>query len=449
MVDEEKSGMGWEVVRGLDRMAEATLKPFTSAPSFRRDFSNLSMLIAAIAILALGWVIADLSFFSFEFWKNEKSEINKSEVFRNLSLAVIAIIGLSFGIWRAWTAYWQTEISEQGMFTERFSNAIEQLGNDQLPVRLGGIYALWRLAEDSGEKDAKTVFDILCAFVRNPTPDQNFPQRAIQIKDTSGEVDVSERATETEGDNPFTCRPDVQSVLDLIGNPESPQRGELPKKNVMDLHEADLRGANLAGKNLNQASLFDAHLEYADLTHARLENINLWRAHLENANLWGAHLENANLFGAHLENANLWGARLENASLKNAHLQNASLWETHLESADLFSAHLEDANLRQAFLENANLWGAHLKNANLEEARLENANLWGAHLESVNFKDARLENANLWGANLENANLSGAHLEGAEFTYAQTKGVTWPEEFSPPDDVYDYIDDEVSEDDDT
>jgi hypothetical protein len=38
-------------------------------------------------------------------------------------------------------------LSQQGQLTDRYSKAIEQLGDEKLDIRLGGLYALERLAE--------------------------------------------------------------------------------------------------------------------------------------------------------------------------------------------------------------------------------------------------------------------------------------------------------------
>src|SRR6266498_2694299 len=43
----------------------------------------------------------------------------------------------------------QLQIAQQGQMTERFTRAIDQLGHAQLDVRIGGIYALERIANDS------------------------------------------------------------------------------------------------------------------------------------------------------------------------------------------------------------------------------------------------------------------------------------------------------------
>jgi hypothetical protein len=50
----------------------------------------------------------------------------------------------------AWAAWRQLHLLREGQITERFTRAIDHLGSDQLDIRLGGIYALERIALDSG-----------------------------------------------------------------------------------------------------------------------------------------------------------------------------------------------------------------------------------------------------------------------------------------------------------
>jgi len=66
-------------------------------------------------------------------------------------------------------AFRQLGIAREGQVTERFTRAIDQLGHDNLDVRLGGIYALERMALDS-PRDRSTVAEVLTAFVRGHAP---------------------------------------------------------------------------------------------------------------------------------------------------------------------------------------------------------------------------------------------------------------------------------------
>jgi hypothetical protein len=58
----------------------------------------------------------------------------------------------------------QLQIAEQGQITDRYNAAITNLGSRSIEVRLGGIYALQRLMQDS-PRDQPTVIAVL--FVPN------------------------------------------------------------------------------------------------------------------------------------------------------------------------------------------------------------------------------------------------------------------------------------------
>ena len=63
------------------------------------------------------------------------------------------------------------QLTEQGQVTDRYTKAIEQLGSDKLDVRIGGIYALERVARDSA-RDHQTVMEVLAAFIRGHSSEQ-------------------------------------------------------------------------------------------------------------------------------------------------------------------------------------------------------------------------------------------------------------------------------------
>ncbi|TLY24243.1 MAG: pentapeptide repeat-containing protein [Nitrospirae bacterium] len=195
--------------------------------------------------------------------------------------------------------------------TDRFTQAIDQLGNDKLEIRLGGIYALERMAATS-EKDHWKIMEVLTAYVREHAPwkeDQKV-----------GEEQLAPRLTA-----------DVQAILTVLGRrSRAYQNGEHQR---LDLRETDLRRADLSG----------AHLEGAILSGVHLEGANLISVHLAQAILRRADLKNANLTEAHLDKAFLGQAHLEGAIFKQAHLEGAYLIGAHLEGADLLGADFTDA----------------------------------------------------------------------------------------------------------
>jgi hypothetical protein len=133
--------------------------------------------------------------------------------------------------------------------TESFSKATEQLGNDKVEVRLGGIYTLERISRESSD-DYWTVMETLCAFVR---------ERA--------------RRSEPETTSSETVEPptDIAAVLAVtVRRDEKNQRRESEKGWRLNFHGTDLSGANLSGAKLHGAKLHGANLVGANLSAEQL-----------------------------------------------------------------------------------------------------------------------------------------------------------------------------------
>jgi hypothetical protein len=281
----------------------------------------------------------------------------------------------------------QVANAEQGQLTERYSRAIEQLGQqgpERLQVRLGGIYALERLARDS-PRDQPTIIEVLLSFVRT-TVGQEPRSRPTEPYDAA-----------CAADTPTAPRPDVQAALTVLGRRDTAHDDTA----TLDLSGTCLRGANLRGANLAKADLDGTHLA--------------------GANLQGARLSHANLSKANFVGAVLWGVDLRSANLASSDLTDASLRLANLGSANLFQSNVTEANLDEVNLADANLMGANLRHTGLIHANLKHALLFGANLDAANFTDA---------------DLSGADLEGVEHdlwtvvngarTDSATRGRWWP-----------------------
>jgi len=179
------------------------------------------------------------------------------------------------------------ETTQQGQITERFTKAIEQLGNtERLMVRLGGIYALERLARDF-ESDHWAVMEVLTAFVREQAPATTLPPDS-----TSGEKETKESLHERK------LPSDIQAILTVIGRrTRTFENGEVQR---LDLYNTSLQGAILRDAQLQGAILWKAQLQGADLRDAQLQGAFLLRAQLRGAWLQGANLRDAQLQGADL-----------------------------------------------------------------------------------------------------------------------------------------------------
>jgi uncharacterized protein YjbI with pentapeptide repeats len=262
----------------------------------------------------------------------------------------------------------EMQLTQQRLITERFSKAVEQIGNTKEEVVIGGIYSLERIAKDS-PKDQWTIMEVLTSYIRKNSP---IPSNIEQL-----EPEERQKALEKL---PSVSIP-VQAALTVIGRRkvENDQAGDNlaettdPNKiKFLDLSGTNLRKAYLNGANLNRANLIGANLIGANLIGA-----NLRLADLEGANLNGADLKGANLNGAYLYGAYLNGAYLNGAYLNGAYLNGANLIGANLNGAYLNGAYLNRANLNGAYLIGANLNGAYLNGAvGLNPEQIKSACFW-------------------------------------------------------------------------
>ncbi len=219
---------------------------------------------------------------------------------------------------------WRTlRLNREGQVTDRFTKAIAQLGDERLAVRLGGIYALERIAWDS-PRDHWPVMEVLTAYVRENAPWHETLSRPLQ-------QGLFARP-----------QPDIQAVLTVLGRRSRTVGREDSQR--LDLRHTDLRGVRLDGAHLEGADFVGAHLDGAALSGAYLHHARCDNASLRGAILTGAHLEGAMLLATTLD-----GAWLTGAHLQGANFQGASLRRTLLNGTDMRGAKsLPSDNVREA-----------------------------------------------------------------------------------------------------
>ncbi len=146
----------------------------------------------------------------------------------------------------------QQRASHELLISNQVSKGFEQLGSEKVAVRLGGIYALEGVMNNS-DQYYRSVLEALTAFVREGTRANTAPSLPT----------------------------DIQAALTVIGR-----------------RSAEPGAVNLTDSNIAHAKLTGADLMEADLTHADLSEANLSGDNLALARLTRADLTQANLFGA-------------------------------------------------------------------------------------------------------------------------------------------------------
>lgn len=233
----------------------------------------------------------------------------------------ILLLGGFYATWRtAALAEKSYNLSQQGQITDRFTKAIEQLGStapdgktQKLAVRVGGIYGLERIANESA-KDRGRIIEVLITYIRERTP---------RTKTKCNELTPRELAM-----NHFP--EDIQAALNVI---ESEAENKFTDNEIASISQADLSG----GAQLKNVHFAGAYLSLTDLSGADLRNADLHGAFFTYACLAGADLRGADLTGAHFEGATLHEARLgwDRNNKKSTRL---------VDPKDLNQAQLDDTN---------------------------------------------------------------------------------------------------------
>lgn len=298
-----------------------------------------------------------------------------------------ALAALLFTWMQVGQASKELRISEQGQITNRFNAAVTNLGSDSVDVRLGGIYGLERIMQDSA-RDHPTVVSVLTAYVRRHAP---LPKS-----------DTERKKTTAPEETPPT---DIEAVMNVLA--ERPLG--VSEAFGLDLSRTELRGLR-SGQGGSRFAF--TVFQETDLTGADLTGADMHSADLTNAILRASILTDARLSGADLTDADLNGANLDKAWLNSAQLTDASLTRVQLNGAFLNSAILTGASLNGADLVGTQLTLANLRKADLTGANLTEADLTGANLTGADLTGADLTGADLTGANLHDTRLTGAKLQG-------------------------------------
>ena len=216
---------------------------------------------------------------------------------------------------------------------DRYAKAVEQLADDKVTIRLGGVYVLAALAEDWRARDNyrqhQVCVDMLCSYLRS-----------AEYKVVDSESD--EASDQLDWDKLKKDQPVRKAALECLSEikrreVEGPEGvwakgvGELKKLAYGSLGistaplRMDLQGIPLVGLELRHARLAYLHLESAKLMSADLTGADLTSAKLNHAAMNGATLAGTNLTRTDLSDASIINCSLKGAYIIGTKLANATI----------------------------------------------------------------------------------------------------------------------------
>lgn len=326
-----------------------------------RAVAIASVVAAALAVLFVVLLVLPGMVVDHDVAGAHLAAADRMNAVNNVRTTLLQAIGGAVVLFGAYATWRQLRVSQdalnatrEGQVTDRFSRAVEQLGSDKLDVRIGGLYALGRIADHSA-RDHEAVISIMAAYLRThlpwPAQEPGAPAADVSIN--------SVRPLETRAADAqvaLTC-------LGVLGQERSPGWVNV---SFTDLRRADCDGLWLNGVNLD-ATCLEA---------ASVYQVNLSGASLIEANLRHAELGTSILHQVRCLDADLRGARLVKADLREADFSGADLREANLRKARAHGAVFVRGDLRLADLRGCDLGGADLRHARLEGALASDLTIW-------------------------------------------------------------------------
>ena len=287
---------------------------------------GLSLLIAAVAFA----IFLEWQWISTVFWtwaRQVPGGVESGSVtIRNLGLVVAGVVALTVALWRTWIAKTEADTARRDLVHQRYQRGAEMLSDDRVMVRLSGISALDRLAQEHPRIIHVEVVQLFCTYLRRfEAPDDHSADRYF--------------SNMVEG----KWFEDFATVMGALGTRNALQRA-LERKEELRLHLSDVN----FGHGLHFPDSTD--LSYATLVDSNLSQVTLTNADLSDTMAWGAKFGGASLRGSKFVRAKCHVSYFYNADLRDV---------------DFSDAHLFSANLRSARVSGANFAGCRLDGADV------------------------------------------------------------------------------------
>jgi hypothetical protein len=159
-----------KIAAAVERPYRSTVRRAAGSLGLSIGLALLAVITAAGVVFVLGWATLGHLLYATDPTTHRRG-LDVGHVLDSvkIGLAVVAGLGAAVGLT---VSYRKQRGEEDKAFTDRYAAAAEQLGHDKAAVRLAGVYALARLADD-WEPHRHTCIDVLCAYLRMPYDPEN------------------------------------------------------------------------------------------------------------------------------------------------------------------------------------------------------------------------------------------------------------------------------------
>lgn len=193
----------------------------------------------------------------------------------------------------------QIALLKDAQFNEVFSKSVEQLGSKELTTKLGGIYALERIAQESKELHPQ-IMEILASYVRAecpwPLPD----------------------GTPEPVPTPTPKRSDIQSIIDVITR----RRTEHDSQARINLQSSNLSGCDVSERKWINVDFSFSNFDYLNFMYAQLTDCSFYDSHLTHVSFISCKLMSVGFWRSDLTDSDFRDSEVTKCDFDKCNLQN-------------------------------------------------------------------------------------------------------------------------------
>lgn len=320
-------GIGSSDVRRIRWMRKGAMPDYPTLG--RREYLTAAVGVAGLIVLTfLVFVLAE--------WVGRHEcpspGCGPNEIAKAISDARTALLQIIVGMAGAAALYftWQTYLlGREGRASDNFIKAIDQLGNQTVPARVGAIVGLGRLLRTATpDGDYWPLMDVLTAFLRQSVPVTDTPRGTKPSEDIQAAMTIlARRSCSTVPMRIYDSPVDLsQCDLSYLWMAGGHYEGGYFGDSVF--RKTDLRNASLGHANFDRTDILGAQFEGAKMQDAKVR----WVKHAQETSFKDADLTRADFEGADVTGCSFQGANVSAADFSKAILQPGQLLEARGDS---------------------------------------------------------------------------------------------------------------------
>ncbi|MGX4733155.1 pentapeptide repeat-containing protein [Kitasatospora griseola] len=307
----------------------------------------------------------------------------RSEAFHQWTQTVLAAMtaittvgALAYTAVTTRTAVETVDLTAKGQITDRFTAAVGQLGEDQVAVRLGGIYALERIAQESPNNQG-VIMNVLTGFLRENSKAPEVPNREAAAPETP-------LASTLIPQPAHAVSADIEAAALVLGRRNTSND---PSGFTLDLTGVDLRGARLDGVNFSNAWIMSADFSGTRLRGANFSHAKLKPGEVDPATDWTSK-GSVNFTGAVLEGANFSDSLLVGSIFAGAWMPRSNFQKSIFATSDFRNSVVAGSDFSNSEFTSSRLNGSRMNSSTLSGAQFTAATVKDAELDGIDFRAA-------------------------------------------------------------